>query len=136
MVLDIRVRGAAELLAARGLTEDRLPGPLYPCRQPGCPELLQRPGWCEEHRERNRKQYEDRSERAADRAFYGSSAWRKVRHQKLSRTPGCERCGQPASQVHHRRPRKQVPELALVIENLESLCASCHSRHEAFGRQR
>lgn len=28
--------------------------------------------------------------------------------------------------VHHIKPRKEYPELELVLENLVSLCDSCH----------
>ena len=33
-----------------------------------------------------------------------------------------------ATQVHHLVPRKERPDLAYAIDNLESLCVSCHSK--------
>jgi 5-methylcytosine-specific restriction endonuclease McrA len=57
--------------------------------------------------------------------------WKRVRRQKLALTPNCERCGEPATDVHH------VDELGLAgpggydLANTEALCHSCHSKHTA-----
>lgn len=42
-----------------------------------------------------------------------------------------------ATMVHHKKPRKEHPELELVLENLESLCDKCHAEEhpEKFGGQ-
>lgn len=55
---------------------------------------------------------------------------------KLRTDPLCERCKAlgdlvPATMVHHKLERADHPDLELELENLESLCASCHSRHHA-----
>lgn len=68
--------------------------------------------------------------------FYESPPWRKLRAIKLASNPLCEPCQREgrlveARFVHHVRERSTHPELALVLENLESICASCHSRHHA-----
>ncbi len=49
----------------------------------------------------------------------------------------CQRCRRrPATTVHHRRPRDLYPELALVLDNLESVCARCHNQeHPEKGRR-
>jgi 5-methylcytosine-specific restriction endonuclease McrA len=60
--------------------------------------------------------------------------WKRVRRQKLALTPGCERCPEPATQVHHKDGRGLNGPHAYTLENLESLCQSCHSR-ETAGRR-
>ena|SRR6516164_900534 len=77
----------------------------------------------------------DRRNKEAQR-FYRSTVWIKLRTVKLEYEPLCERCRSlgiyvPATTVHHRQSLTNHPDLALELENLESLCASCHSRHEA-----
>lgn len=68
--------------------------------------------------------------------FYRSRAWLAARELKLRRDPLCEQCRRrqrltPATVVHHVVERRERPDLALDLANLESLCASCHSRHHA-----
>lgn len=70
--------------------------------------------------------------RQDDKNFYSSAAWREVRAAKLRANPLCEECGRSgrvelAVHVHHRVPRKERPELALEMSNLESLCLPCHN---------
>lgn len=72
--------------------------------------------------------------------FYHSGAWLRVRQMALARDKHlCQECvrrvkmglqSRPrnATMVHHIKPRKEYPELALVLENLESLCNTCHER--------
>lgn len=65
-------------------------------------------------------------------AFYNSQAWKKLRLHKLSIDPVCEHCNAAfADQVHHVKEVSECPELSLVLENLESVCGSCHSKHHA-----
>jgi 5-methylcytosine-specific restriction endonuclease McrA len=60
--------------------------------------------------------------------------WKRVRRLKLAQTPDCERCGQPATDVHHKDERGLAGPAGYAIENTESLCHSCHSRITArFG---
>jgi 5-methylcytosine-specific restriction endonuclease McrA len=68
--------------------------------------------------------------------FYNSTAWLKCRQIKLSRDPYCQKCLKhevftPATIVHHLKPITDFPELRLDIDNMESNCASCHSREHA-----
>jgi 5-methylcytosine-specific restriction endonuclease McrA len=75
--------------------------------------------------------YEQCDSRREDRRFYASTQWRKVRAIKLAMNPLCEcpdNCGLIAEEVHHRLDRKQRPDLALYLDNLQSLTTSCHSR--------
>jgi 5-methylcytosine-specific restriction enzyme A len=97
------------------------------CREPGCRSLVSdRSGYCSAHA---------RVFDAPD-DFYRSPAWVKTRRLKLRRTPLCERCTaqgrhEVARMVHHRIPRNKRPDLELLIENLESLCLTCHAKLEA-----
>jgi 5-methylcytosine-specific restriction endonuclease McrA len=67
--------------------------------------------------------------------FYRGNTWKKLRLTALRRDNyfcrECARRGKPfvrASVVHHIVSREAAPELALELDNLESLCAACHNR--------
>lgn len=72
--------------------------------------------------------------------FYRSAAWKRAREQALMRDLYlCQEClrrvemgkqlrPRHATMVHHIKPRKLYPELALSLDNLESLCNTCHER--------
>jgi len=66
--------------------------------------------------------------------FYNSREWRNLREYKLSIDPFCEICKKfgydtvPASCVDHQKDIIDAPELRLDINNLTSMCGSCHSR--------
>lgn len=52
----------------------------------------------------------------------------------------CERCGEPAKVVHHRRylTRENInnPSISLAWNNLEALCQDCHNKeHHAAERK-
>jgi len=57
------------------------------------------------------------------------TAWEKVRAMKLAQDPYCNRCGQPGVDVHHTKEIATHPHLRLVLDNLETLCHRCHSKH-------
>lgn len=65
--------------------------------------------------------------------FYKSRPWRKKRLQILERDNfECQKCKRKgkfskATCVHHKKPLKEYPELALDDDNLESLCDYCHN---------
>ena len=106
--------------------------PLRPCPAVGCRELT-RGGRCEKHKQQQRREHEGSEGRLRDQRFYSTARWKLARAVKLGRDPLCEehlRQGRTvvATQVHHKVPRKDRPDLSLVVENLESLCASCHSK--------
>ncbi len=64
-------------------------------------------------------------------SFYLSGAWKSLRVRAL-RNGGhfCRYCGRkpPAVILHvdHIKPRSKFPELELVLENLQVLCADCN----------
>lgn len=79
--------------------------------------------------------------------FYSSPEWQRVRHQVLIRDNfHCVWCNEDVSgkgkaRIDHIKMKKQYPELALDINNLRTLCASCdnkrHSReHNPYGVKR
>lgn len=73
-----------------------------------------------------------------DRQWYSGRRWRKLRELFLMDHPLCvdpfglhgER-PVPATEVHHKIPRRQRPDLAYDEENLEGLCKPCHSKKTA-----
>jgi 5-methylcytosine-specific restriction endonuclease McrA len=73
--------------------------------------------------------YEDRLSR---QAFYQSTEWRNLRAYKIFLNPFCERCAEckiskVAYHIHHKIDIEDDPNLALDINNLQSLCFSHHS---------
>ena len=66
--------------------------------------------------------------------FYQSKKWRVLRKLKLSNNPLCEVCEaqgrtKAAAHIDHAQAIKTGSEAwALRLENLRSLCLSCHSR--------
>jgi 5-methylcytosine-specific restriction protein A len=66
--------------------------------------------------------------------FYKSNRWRRKRERILRRDEylcrECKRYGKSTSAVtvHHVHPLEQYPELALVNDNLISLCNQCHEQ--------
>jgi 5-methylcytosine-specific restriction endonuclease McrA len=85
------------------------------------------------------RQYDRHGRDPEAKRFYRSAAWLGIRSIKLRRDPLCERCLArglliPATTVHHKRERREAPDLALDLDNLESLCPSCHSSHHDASR--
>lgn len=75
--------------------------------------------------------------------FYISRSWEETRAAYLmSQDYICERCGQPAKIVHHKRylTRENIndPSVTLAWDNLEALCQDCHNRehHKRMKRGR
>lgn len=106
--------------------------PKTPCRYPGCPKLVENGYYCEEHKKLIDKQYNlyERDKKA--QRFYQSEEWKAVRRKKLSINPLCEECLRQgkltkAVMVDHITPIRQGGA-ALDLNNLQSLCWSCHSR--------
>lgn len=69
--------------------------------------------------------------------FYHSRQWRRAREAYLeARHYICERCGKPASIVHHKRyitpENVNDPSVTLNFDNFEALCSECHNV-EHFG---
>jgi 5-methylcytosine-specific restriction endonuclease McrA len=79
-----------------------------------------------------RRQYD--RQRRPDHDFYTSPMWRAVRSAVLMRDPICVICRDEQNRivsstvVDHIKERRDYPELALDMDNLRGLCASCHNR--------
>lgn len=69
--------------------------------------------------------------------FYGSRAWKTLRHWKLNHDPLCQNCllygiSTPAEHVHHVIPfrlgktKEEKWDLFLDPENIRALCPGCH----------
>ncbi len=56
--------------------------------------------------------------------------WKRLRFEALRRDGfACVECkARYGLQVDHIKPVRSYPELAFTLSNLQSLCASCHSR--------
>ena len=80
--------------------------------------------------------------------FYHSRAWKAARELVLIRDHWlCQECKRAfeageaqrirqATTVHHIKPREERPDLALDLDNLESICAICHNQqHPEKGRR-
>lgn len=88
------------------------------CRRPWLPERKPHEGY-----------------RHHNKAFYQSTAWRKLRVVKLQQQPMCEECERsgglvPAQMVDHIVPINKGGA-ALDIANLQSLCNMCHGSKSA-----
>ena len=101
--------------------------PKKPCAYPGCPELVHE-RYCEKHKQVADKQYNQFQRNKQAQAFYESAAWRRLRRIKLEMNPICEECKKgKATTADHIVPIKQ-DGAALDINNLQSLCGSCHGK--------
>ena len=76
--------------------------------------------------------------------FYNSKYWGSLRALKLNKDPLCQHCStlaRPvgATQVDHIIDIQDDPDLFMNIDNLQSLCAKCHSKKTydkyQFGRE-
>ena len=108
------------------------------CCVAGCHNLT-RDGYCQVHVHLKLQRHSiydrtDRDKQAA--AFYKSDAWRKARALSMARHYGlCQDClehdiTKDAVMVHHVKPLRQYPELALVQSNLRPLCNRCHAQYK------
>lgn len=76
--------------------------------------------------------YDRLPDRREDKRFYDSRAWGSMRRLVLDEQPLCGLCATrgrlaPSEHVHHIKPRKEFPELALDRANLVGLCQACHN---------
>lgn len=102
---------------------------MRPCAEPGCPELIERAGYCDAHRPR-RKQHE---EKTAARGY--GAAHRRWRKAVLARDALCidclaERRSTPATDADH----IDGDTFNRQLDNGRGLCRTCHNRR-THGRQ-
>jgi 5-methylcytosine-specific restriction enzyme A len=108
--------------------------PRRPCSHAGCNALVAS-GRCEKHKQAEQRRYDDSRKDDPFHKIYSSARWRKLRYIKLSKTPLCERCFEPATDVHHKREIRDGGDV-FDYDNLESLCHACHSSHGATSGKR
>ena len=106
--------------------------PKRTCAEPGCPVLVTK-GYCLRHnRNRHLREGHVPQQRVQQRETMRNydRRWKKLRKVVLARDPICQVCGEAAAtQVDHIIPRRPDQHAADVMEEeLQGLCASCHSR--------
>lgn len=115
-----------------------------PCKYPGCLELVRDGGYCDKHKKQvnqsNNRNYNRHHRNKSSQAFYDSTQWRKLRKIKIARDPFCEECrnhGLFASATHvDHKVEIRDGGASLDMDNLQSLCHSCHSRKTLLERQK
>ena len=104
--------------------------PKVPCRQPGCPNMVQ-PGklYCEEH-----LKLHPEAIRSASKRGYGSR-WQKESKRFLQAHPLCVHCMKKsppmyvkATVVDHITPHRGNQELFWNRDNWQALCKPCHDK--------
>lgn len=105
--------------------------PKKPCRHPGCPELTNEV-FCEKHKKEDNRVYNLYKRDELSRTFYKTAIWKATREKKLHINPFCEECQKigkfiKGKIVDHIIPIKQGGA-PYDLENLQTLCWSCHSR--------
>lgn len=101
------------------------------CAVPGCAERTEGK-FCERHRlELGREVEHGRADRAV-RRLYRAHRWRALRASFLAIEPLCVQCARvgrvtAAEEVDHITPHRGDLTLFWNVDNLQSLCASCHS---------
>jgi 5-methylcytosine-specific restriction protein A len=79
-------------------------------------------------RDKIAKDYDQNRADSAFHKFYYTKEWRTLRILFLRRFPLCNMCGAPAKHVDHMFDVRTHWHLRLSVNNLQSLCHSCHSR--------
>jgi 5-methylcytosine-specific restriction endonuclease McrA len=123
-----------------------------PCCYPGCPRLIGKGAYCEQHKataKAGARDY-DRHVRRKDPALAlaarirSSPRWQAIRRNVMSNHPLCAdpfgnhaRLGviRSSQQVHHINPLGTHPELAYHAENLLAVCTACHAKIEREARR-
>jgi 5-methylcytosine-specific restriction protein A len=98
--------------------------------------MVQRAGYCDEHRRARLRATERLRPSPRERGY--DAEWRRVRRAYLRAHPTCERCGAAAVSVHHRE-RGPLELGGNDPANLEALCEPCHaadSGKRRWGRAR
>ncbi|WP_312288180.1 HNH endonuclease [Terrisporobacter sp.] len=126
------------------------------CKHSRCNNLLEKGtnnGYCEDHKEYGEKlqaeaeRYRQRSynntrKDTEETKFYNSRSWKKVRLSALKRDNYlCQDClskgiiNSSWLEVHHITPLKHDYEKRLELENLKTLCRSCHKKADDLIRK-
>jgi 5-methylcytosine-specific restriction protein A len=103
----------------------------YLCRFPGCGELLDKPGYCGQHRRPAAAPKAPPFENAQRSNYYGSSRWKSLARQAIRKSPQCAVCGVGKAdgailEAHHREPPRGDEEMFFDENNIMVLCQPCH----------
>ena len=105
--------------------------PAKPCRHPGCPNLTH-DVFCEKHKREENKIYNLYKRDELSRTFYRTQQWRDIRKIKLQISPLCEECKKNGKAVVGKIVDHIIPikmgGAPFDLDNLQTLCWSCHSR--------
>ena len=110
------------------------------CRYIGC-NALTNETYCDRHRRPKKTRVDPEAHRRYDAGRRSSHArgydrrWYKFRAAYLARHPWCDRCGGPATEIHHVKPLRLSTELKYEEDNLVALCKPCHTRVEHHKRR-
>lgn len=107
------------------------------CNYPGCGALIEAPGYCVRHAlsQESRRRTAERLRLSSRKRGYGSR-WEKLRRIILHQRPLCVLCEKrgritAATVVDHIVAHKGDSTLFWALDNLQPLCASCHSTKTA-----
>lgn len=98
------------------------------CGYPGCNELTSGDYYCPAHKAQQQARRKASAYATATRyANYKDQRWLELRRRYLQMHDHCDKCGSREKlQVHHIIPVRLAPSLFLEINNLMTLCESCH----------
>ena len=112
---------------------------VYKCKTSFCRVYLPEAGYCSKHKKLKAEEkkikdswYDKKNRDKEMKRFYASSDWQQARMIQLAAYPICNRCKKTlANTVHHTTPAKTLAHNERLNPiHLESLCASCHTKHE------
>lgn len=106
------------------------------CSKANCGRYAVKSGMCQEHYDERQREVRGRRVYQPYERWYGLKVWRVLKERQLRRQPLCEECLKEkdmvvAEEVDHIKPHRGDWRLFIDPNNLQSLCASCHSRKTA-----
>lgn len=106
---------------------------MYACTQPGCSQVVDKPGRCRKHQAIKNRLYDEIRGTSTDRGY--GTAHEANRQIVLKEWPICVICNDAPSVVadHYPKTRRQLERAGVKNPNhhgyMRGLCMSCHSRH-------
>jgi len=104
--------------------------PPKPCARTGCGELTY-DRFCERHQKEANAEYERNDRDRHAKRHYGNARWERLRRVQLAKEPLCRHCFERGRlvQATHADHIIEISDGGAVydIDNLQSLCKSCHS---------
>ena len=107
---------------------------LHYCLWPRCSVKLKYYGYCEEHKEKRKKNFTKRDKRGSTERGY-DTGWQRFRKWYLKQQDSkCEFCGEPAEELDHIIPLEDGGK-KLSTSNVQALCRECHRRKHNATKQ-